>query len=296
MGSFRRVESLATPQELQTAKSWFDARVSESSAEVPFAFSYGGQPWTSMMRQWDPAEDRSSSDAGKTRRSIRWRDRGTGLEVRCEALLYEEFPVVEWTLYLKNTGVTETPVISDLMPLDTCVARGDAGSTDLSEFLLYHHAGSTCTPGDYRPFESVLAPATTKTIATSGGRSSDENFPYFNLTYPIRNGAAGMVIAIGWPGQWKAQFLRDDGIGLHVSMGQELTHFRLHPGEEVRTPLIAILFWLSGDSGAGVGRHRLADRWRSQNLWRRWMLAHNLPKETDDQPLKPRLMACSSHQ
>jgi len=26
------------------------------------------------------------------------------------------------------------------------------------------------------------------------------------------------------------------------------------------------------------------------------MLAHNLPKETDDQPLKPRLMACSSHQ
>ncbi len=296
MGSFRRLESLATPQELQTAKSWFDARVSESSAEVPFAFSYGGQPWTSMMRQWDHAEDRSSSDAGKTRRSIRWRDRGTGLEVRCEVLLYEEFPVVEWTLYLKNTGVTETPIISDLMPLDTCVARGDAGSTDLSEFLLYHHAGSTCTPGDYRPFESVLAPAKTKTIATSGGRSSDENFPYFNLTYPIRNGTAGMVIAIGWPGQWKAQFLRDDGIGLHISMGQELTHFRLHLGEEVRTPLIAILFWLSSDSGAGVGRDRLADRWRSQNLWRRWMLAYNVPTEADRQPLKPRLMACSSHQ
>ncbi|MDP7288943.1 MAG: hypothetical protein QGH94_13220, partial [Phycisphaerae bacterium] len=47
--------------------------------------------------------------------------------------------------------------------------------------------------------------------------------------------------------------------------GQELTHFKLLPGEEVRTPLIALLFW-QGD-------------WiRAQNLWRRWMMAHSMPK------------------
>jgi hypothetical protein len=36
----------------------------------------------------------------------------------------------------------------------------------------------------------------------------------------------------------------------------------LHPGEEVRTPLILLQFW-EGD-------------WiRAQNVWRRWMLVHN---------------------
>jgi len=43
-----------------------------------------------------------------------------------------------------------------------------------------------------------------------------------------------------------------------------LTRFKLLPGEEARSPLSVLLFW-KGD-------------WiRSQNLWRRWMVAHNLP-------------------
>ncbi len=288
---------LPTAQELAMAESWFADKFRKETVEAPFAFRYGGRQATALMRHWHCTEDAGNTGNGGVFKQLTWTDQNTGLQVRCETVRFERFPVVEWTLYLKNTGTTYTPIISELMPLDTCVARGDAESPDLSEFLLYHHAGSTCTPGDYRPFESVLAPATTKTIATSGGRSSDESLPSFNLTYPLGNDrAAGMAFAIGWPGQWKAQFLRDRNIGLHVSMGQELTHFRLHPGEEVRTPLIAVLFWLAGDSGSGVGSDRLAARWRSQNLWRRWMIAHNVPKEADGQPLKPRLMACSSHQ
>jgi alpha-galactosidase len=45
-----------------------------------------------------------------------------------------------------------------------------------------------------------------------------------------------------------------------------ITRFSLRPGEIVRTPLIAILFW-QGD-----------DVVRSQNLWRRWYRSHVLPK------------------
>ena len=48
--------------------------------------------------------------------------------------------------------------------------------------------------------------------------------------------------------------------------GQELTHFTLHPGEEVRTPLIAVMFYRRGWLPA-------------QNLWRRWMFAENFPRE-----------------
>ena len=46
---------------------------------------------------------------------------------------------------------------------------------------------------------------------------------------------------------------------------RELTRFKLHPGEEVRTPLVAVQFWRG-------------DWLRAQNIWRRWMLAHNVPR------------------
>ncbi len=44
------------------------------------------------------------------------------------------------------------------------------------------------------------------------------------------------------------------------------THFRLHPGEEVRTPSIALLFWQGSDRMAG------------HNLFRRFILAHHTPR------------------
>ena len=52
---------------------------------------------------------------------------------------------------------------------------------------------------------------------------------------------------------------------MRIRAGQELTHFKLLPGEEVRTPLMVLQFWKG-------------DRIRAQNVWRRWMLAHNLPR------------------
>ena len=50
-----------------------------------------------------------------------------------------------------------------------------------------------------------------------------------------------------------------------IRAGQELTHFKLLPGEEVRTPLMVLQFWKG-------------DRIRAQNVWRRWMMAHSMPK------------------
>jgi len=43
------------------------------------------------------------------------------------------------------------------------------------------------------------------------------------------------------------------------------THLTLHPGEEIRTPSIALLFWEG-------------DRTRAHNMWRRFILAHHTPR------------------
>jgi alpha-galactosidase len=53
----------------------------------------------------------------------------------------------------------------------------------------------------------------------------------------------------------------------------------LRPGEEVRTPLVVLQFYQG-------------ERVRAQNIWRRWMLAHNLPR-TDNNLPQPMLTSCS---
>ena len=66
------------------------------------------------------------------------------------------------------------------------------------------------------------------------GKSSDgpDGWPYFNLQTP----GGGVILAVGWPGQWEATFTRDASAGLSVKAGQQLTHLCLKPGEEIRTP------------------------------------------------------------
>jgi alpha-galactosidase len=111
------------------------------------------------------------------------------------------------------------------------------------------------------PQESPLGPGEARRFIPSKGRPTAGVMPYFNLE---RGGGSGVIVVVGWPGAWVATFVRDTKAGIRVTAGQELTHFRLHPGEEVRTPLMALQFWRGDWIGA-------------QNTWRRWMIAHNMP-------------------
>ena len=47
-------------------------------------------------------------------------------------------------------------------------------------------------------------------------------------------GGAGLLYVLSWAGQWSTRFNRDDMGALRIAGGQELTHFTLHPGEEVQ--------------------------------------------------------------
>ena len=101
-------------------------------------------------------------------------------------------------------------------------------------------------------------------------------FPYFNVAGP----SGGTIFVVSWAGQWNARFIRNED-GMALQGGQEGTHFTLHPGEEVRTPLIALLFY-TGD-------------WlRGQNLWRAWMGRYNMPHQ-HDAPLKPQVCLCTGN-
>ena len=114
------------------------------------------------------------------------------------------------------------------------------------------------------------------TLSSFGGRSSDGTMPYFNL----ESGAGGLIVAIGWPGDWKATLLRQDDGSIHVTAGLKQAHFRLRNQESVRLPSILIMpyqgSWIEG-----------------QNKFRRLMLAHFTPSHHNPMDLMP--VAASVH-
>jgi len=240
---------------------------------IPFSFKYGGKPSSELLAAWKVERTSKKLDENRTEHVTTYTDPETGLVARCVAVEYSDFPTVEWTLYLHNEGDSDTPIISEVLALDAWFSR-----TGAEEFVLNHNTGSPYSPTDYRPLRDALGPSATKRITTSGGRSSNSDLPYFNVEW----GREGVIAVIGWPGQWSADFNRDAGNGLNLRFGQELTHFKLHPGEEVRTPRIVLQFW-SGD------------RPNAQNVWRRWMLRYNLPRPFG-KDVAPEMAACSSHQ
>jgi alpha-galactosidase len=280
-----------TPDELAAASQWAAARfqvsrqtptpqTTPSSELTPpglsgaiFSFKYDGRSSDELLKHWSLEQSSRERDQSQTERTLTWSDPKTGLQVRCVVIEYHDFPTVEWTIHFKNTGTNDTPIIENIQALELDLNRGTNG-----EFLLHHNIGSPADGNDYGPLETPLGPRATKHIGAAGGRPTNSDWSYFNLEWP----GQGVIVSVGWPGQWAAEFARDDAHGLHLRAGQELTHFKLLPGEEVRCPLIVLQFW-KGD-------------WiRAQNVWRRWMMAHSMPKPGGRLP-PPQLVASSSRQ
>ncbi len=239
--------------------------VSANTAVFPFTFIYNGVASDSLLPEWPSARHTRRLDDTRTETTRTWTDPASGLEVRCVSVEYADFPTIEWTLYFRNTGSTDTPILEQIQPLDMRFARYADPS---SEYVLHHNRGTLVTTinvpagqRDFEPLTTTLSAGVEQRFAPPQGRPCAGDWPYFNLAW----GGGGLIMVVGWPGAWDAGFTRDAGEQLHVQAGQQRTRLRLHPGEEIRTPLI-VLQRYSGD-------------WlKGQNIWRRWMWAHNLPR------------------
>lgn len=222
----------------------------------PFSFNYGGVASDLSIPSWVFAEENGVIEGAKTTRVRTYSDPKSGLVIRNRVVTYDAFPTVEWTLTLKNTSDKDTPIISCFRALDTTI-----GCDGAKEPVLHRIKGDSCTPDSFQPLAEPIVPGFSRSFVPQGGRPTNGEFPYWN----IAGSNGGVIATIGWPGQWSAGFSREGAGDLRVHAGQELTNFTLHPGEEVRMPL-AVLQFYNGD-------------WiRGQNIWRRWMVAHNLPR------------------
>lgn len=250
-----------------------DAARKPPTTEPPFSFTYAGRPSSELLATWRSERKAAKLDESRTGLSLRYTDPDTGLVVRCEAIEYTDFPTAEWTLYFKNTGTSDTPILEQIQAMDVRLERPKE-----CEFVLHHNRGDSCTINSFEPLQTLMGPGAELRFAPDGGRPTNGQWPYYSIQW----GDQGLIVVIGWPGQWASQFSRDRETGLRVRAGQEQTRLKLHPGEEIRTPLVVVQFW-SGD------------KVRAQNVWRRWMRAHGMPRP-GGQPVRAQTAACSSHQ
>jgi alpha-galactosidase len=249
-----------TASEMGTARHWtaaFDA------GELPISFLYGDRAAAELIKSWPCERSSRTMDARRTEHIVSYRDPVTGLVVRGEAIEYADFPAIEWVITLENTGAADTPILADIQPLDTRFP------VDPEQRCWVHHArGSQFRLEDFEPFATplMLKVITELRLATTGGRSSDGALPFINL----QMGQAGVMIAIGWTGDWAATLQRSPE-EVRVAAGMQRTHLTLHPGEKIRTPRILLLFWEG-------------ERLRGHNLLRRFILTHHTPQR-DGQPV-----------
>ena len=277
------------------AHEWLAQHFTRGQAEIiaPFSFTCGGQPSAELLARWPMQHDVRVLDDTRIEHSQTWTDPDTQLQVKCMGIEYCDFPTIEWVVHFLNTGAQDSPVLADIQAIDVMFERTpappapaerkiimgvlqgeDLGKKQPHEFVLHHQTGSPCLATDYQPFETVLGPNAETRIATIGGRSSNSDLPYFNLALPNE----GIIVVVGWPAQWAAQFQRDSDVGLRVRAGQEQTQFVLHAGESARSPSMVVQFY-EGDWIDG------------QNIWRRWMVAHNMPHPHGQVP-QPIASAC----
>ncbi|NQT21234.1 MAG: alpha-galactosidase, partial [Planctomycetes bacterium] len=233
-----------------------------------FSFRYGGRSSDEFLVKWQQTRSVETTPGGKIEH-IAYAEAGGGLNVLAHVRRLDDFPAVDWVVEFENQGPEPTPILEDILALDAAVAIPAA-----ERVRLHHAKGSSCRIDDFLPQTDSIAPGGDMLLAPAGGRSSNGVLPFMN----IQRDGGGMVLAVGWSGQWMARLNRDEK-ALHLSAGMERVQLTLHPGEKIRTPRVLILHWEGDDEEQG------------NNLLRRLLIAHYLPR-IDGRLVMPPLAQC----
>lgn len=251
-----------TSEELSKAKDWFESTF-KSTERFPVSFKLDGKESASLLGNWGFKWSSSNLQTSPAHHVVVLSDPDSGLELRCEVKQFNDFPAIEWVGYLKNNADKPSAIVSDISALDSIF-----GNSNAEHSTLHYAKGSDHKIDDFEPMNFLLRKLFNENVEIGSvtGRSSEGAkggaLPFFNLQL----GNEGVIGAVGWTGSWKASFSREgyDSGEVSVKAGMRRTHLSLLPGEEIRTPSMVLLFWDG-------------DRVRSQNMFRRLVLAHFTP-------------------
>ena len=186
----------------------------------------------------------------------------SGLQFTTTVTLYSDNPSADIITWVKNTAQTVSPVINGLTGLTASYKLTDGG-----DITLHTLEGSKAHADDFALVEEKLT-QTVSTYAndqTHAGLSSSWAWPYFDFIGDNK----GLLMAIGWSGQWQGQFSKDTNGNVNINAKQKDFNMFLKPGETVRTPSI-VLTYFDGDYEYG------------HNVFRELVLKHYTPDDDND--------------
>ena len=261
-----------TGAELEKAKAYLTAYILEAAENGTSAFDFkvDGLSFAEDIKNWALTAEQTGDTDAKTDWTLTYTKSGQPLTVTVYATLYKQYAIIEWTVWLANTGKENTGQIYDFYGLTDTFAKDNTES----EIRLTIFEGSHESTDSFRAQSLVLEQGKKKSVSGSAGKSSVAWAPYVNIQWQNEDaawGKEGVFISNGWSGQW-ATDVENTGEGVSVIAKQEALNTYLQPGESIRSPLITMLFWEK-------------DLMRSQNLWRRWVYNVAMP-QPDGEPIK----------
>lgn len=242
-----------------------EGNIGLTSSGIPLSFRYGDTRFKSLPNTWEVIHEEKTTDGNRNRIVRVVKDSDSGLAVTLQVRVFRHFPAVDWVVYFENEGQEDTPILEAILPLDIAL------SAESDEPVKLHQIhGDACNEESFLPFETRLEAGRDIAFQPTGGRSSNGVFPYFTMEHR----GEGVIVAIGWTGQWKASLSRADSGILNLQAGMERTRLRLQPGEKIRTPRILLMPWSDGLEAA-------------HNRFRQLMFAHYVPRVGGEIPDVP---------
>ena len=245
-------------------------RILESDA--PFSLSLNGAP--AETANWDRTVTQKEDDGNLVITAV-YTDPTATLQATVDATVFVDSPTVDYTVYLENLSGGNSPVISALngMDLQLALPRSNDG------FILNTTQGCGVQGSeDYDDFALVtqkLLSSSWRNFKPKQGRSSDEAWPFFDVI----GDNCGLLLAVGWSGQWMARFRELDS-KVAIQAGMENLNTYLEPGEKIRTPSYSLTYF---EGSAEYGH----------NIFRRLILKHYTPDTGTASVCKLPLSMCS---
>lgn len=234
-------------EENEHTAEWFNEEfLNLENDAFPFTFKVDGVAFNTA--DWKNTEVKSAEKKyqnGETKNII-FTNKSNNLQVVVEATLFPQNATCQWTVYIKNTGTENSGVISDFYALNSSFNTGKAE--------LYYSMGSNTAASDFSLIKKDLS-AKELNFGGVDGKPTENYLPYFN----IFGEDFGMVVGIGWTGQWAASFSNKNG-ETAITAKQENFNAYLLPGEEIRSPLVSVSFYETDNALKGF------------NMFREWVM------------------------
>ena len=248
--------SVKVGRRLPDVETWIKTTFARGKVP-PFSFIYDGQPSASFIKTWRYEAILNRTDnPDVVSYTFTYTQPTDGLRVRCEVKGYVSFGSIDWVLHVENNGRTDSKPLRALQAIDLGLRYGKSG-----QFVMNYVEGSQITKDDFQPRQLILPAGKPMVMSPEGGRSSQGKYtPFFCITSPQ---GGGVMLSIGWTGNWQASVCAQSGNEVSLKAGQKRFDLYLHPSEQIRTPRVNIMFWQGADYLAGT------------NQFRRLVLAHN---------------------